>query len=440
MEMVQGVLILVFMLVIMGLMVTRKMPSVIALIVLAIGICLLGGVPIVGVDADGNKIGFLDTVIVAGSAKLASSIIISIFAGWLGCIMDVTGITNTMIKKGAELGGDKTLVVTLILFAITSVLFSVVTGLGSVIMIGSIMIPILLAVGVDKMTAAGVLLFAYGIGNSVSFSTVNSFASITTAAFDTVFQYSLILVAILAVGGLAFIFFRYKTAGKKFAFSAPVNEDTIDDSVYEIKGVLGFLAILSPLLPILLVALLKIDTIPALIIGVIWATLMTCWKAGYKRTMNMLVKTFVDGFCRIASSAILMIGIGILLNAVNQPAVSSVLQPFMEKIVPGGRIGLILFFSILAPLAMYRGPLNMWGMGAGIAALIVGLGLLPPSAVMVGFTGVAILQVVCCPTNTHNAWVSGYVGEDVTNIMKKLIVFVWPVVIVGLIVGTFIYF
>lgn len=147
--MVQGILIIVFMIAIMALMVTRKMPMVVALIVLAIGICLIGGVPAIGVNADGQKIGFLDTVTVSGATKLATNIFI---AGWLGSVMEVTGITKTMIKKGAELGGDKPLVVTLILFAICSLLFNVIVGLGGVIMIGSIMVPILLAVGVDRLT------------------------------------------------------------------------------------------------------------------------------------------------------------------------------------------------------------------------------------------------------------------------------------------------
>lgn len=137
------------MIAIMALMVTRKMPMVVALIVLAIGICLIGGVPAIGVNADGQKIGFLDTVTVSGATKLATNIFI---AGWLGSVMEVTGITKTMIKKGAELGGDKPLVVTLILFAICSLLFNVIVGLGGVIMIGSIMVPILLAVGVDRLT------------------------------------------------------------------------------------------------------------------------------------------------------------------------------------------------------------------------------------------------------------------------------------------------
>lgn len=438
--MVQGILIIVFMLAVMALMVTRKIPTVVALIVLSIGVCLIGGVPALGVDADGNKIGFLDTVIVSGATKLSTNIMIAVFAGWLGSVMYVTGITKTMIKKGAELGGDKPLVVTLILFVICSLLFSVIVGLGGAIMIGTIMIPILLAVGVDKATAAGVLLFSYGVGNTFSLSTTNNYASITSAPFETVYQYSLILAALAALAGICFIVYRCKAVGKKFAFSAPVEEEAVDDSVYQIKGILGALAILSPVLPILLVAVGKIDTIPALLFAVIWATLTTCLHAGYKRTMNLLVKTFADGFSKTASAGILMIAIGMLLNAVNQPAVSSALEPFMKAVSPSGRFAVVVFFVILAPLSMYRGPLNLWGMGAGLAALMAGLGLLPASAIMVGFVGVAVMQVICCPTNTHNVWASGYVGEDVTGLMKKMILFVWGAVAVGIVIGGFLYY
>ena len=437
--MVQGILILVFMLAVMVLMVTRKVPTVIALILLSIGICVIGGVPAIGVNDEGTKIGFLDTVIVSGATKLSANIMIAVFAGWLGSVMDVTGITKTMIKKGAELGGDKTLAVTLILFAICSLLFNVIVGLGGVIMIGSIMIPILLAVGVDKLTAAGVLLFSYGVGNTFSLNAANTYSAITGTTFDMCYQYSVILAPLAAVAGVLFIVYRYKTAGKKFAFSAPASEE-VDDSLYQIKGFTGFMAILSPILPILLVVIGKLDTIPALLIAVVWATAWTCIKAGYKRTMNMLVKTFAEGFSKTASSSILMIAIGMLLNAVNQPAVASALEPFMQAICPNSRLGLILFFSLLAPLAMYRGPLNLWGMGAGLAALMVGLGLLPAPAIMVGFVGVCVVQVICCPTNTHNVWASGYVGEDVTNLMKKLLVFVWPAVVIGVTIGAFIYY
>ena len=438
--MVQGILILVFMIAIMAHMVTRKIPTVVALFILAIGICLIGGVPAIGKDADGNNIGFFNTVIVSGAVKLSANIMIAIFAGWLGSIMEVTNITGTMIKKGAELGGDKTIVVHLILFAIASFLFSVVVGLGGAIMIGTIVIPILIAVGVDKTTAAATLLFSYGVGNTFSLSTTNNYASITTAQFETVYSFSLLLAAIAAVAGVIFIIYSDRKNGKKFAFSAPVEVEKEEESAFQVKGFFGVLSMLSPIIPIILVAVFKVDTIPALMIAILWAILTTCLKAGWNKTTNMMVKTFYKGFSDTAPAACLMIAIGMLLNAVNTPAVSSALQPFMQVIVPTKTVAFILFFAVLAPLCLYRGPLNLWGMGAGLAALIVSLNLLPANAVMAGFVSVAVMQVICCPTNTHNVWASGFVGDDVTGITMKQLPFVWPAVAIMVVVGTVMYF
>ena len=194
--MTQGILILLFMLVIMGLMVTRKIPTVLALFILVIGICVLGGVPAVGKDEAGNAVGFFQTVVQAGALKLGDAIMVAIFAGWLGMVMDKTRISETMIKKGAELGGDKTLVVTIILFIVASLLFSVVNGLGTVIMVGTIVIPILVSVGADKFTATAVMLFAYCVGNNVNLANINSISAVVGAGFDDVF----LIQAICAVG------------------------------------------------------------------------------------------------------------------------------------------------------------------------------------------------------------------------------------------------
>ena len=99
--MLQGILILLFMLFIMGLMVTRKMPTVLALFVLAVGICIIGGVPAVATDTDGNSVGFLQTVMQAGVLRLGDAIMVAIFSAWLGMVMEKTRISETMIKKGA---------------------------------------------------------------------------------------------------------------------------------------------------------------------------------------------------------------------------------------------------------------------------------------------------------------------------------------------------
>lgn len=436
--MLTGILILLFMLLIMVLMITRKMPTVVALLVLTIGMCIIAGIPAIGTDADGNKIGFFDTVIVSGAVNLAANFVIAIFAGWLGCMMDVTGIMRTMIKKGAEFGGDKVIVVHVLLYAIATVMMSVVTGLGGAIMIGTIVIPILIAVGVDKMTAAVSFLFAKGVGITFALSNVNTYATMTGMDFDSVYAYSWIISAIAFSVGLAYIIINDKRNGKKFAFAAPIEEEQFE-AAPEVKGVLGALSMLTPFIPPLLVAVFKFAVIPALLIGVLWATLTTCWKPGWKRTMNTLSKTFIEGFEKTAPAGCLMIVIGMLLKAVKTAQVSAALEPFMSAIAPGSTIAFILFFSVLAPLCLYRGPFNLWGLGAGICALFVGLGLLSPAQAMVGFVGVTVMQSICCPTNTHNVWVAGFTGQEVTAITMKQLPFVWPAVAVMIIVGTIIY-
>lgn len=435
--MLQGILIIVFMLIIMGLMVTRKMPTVLALFVLTIGICIIGGVPAIAVDEEGKSVGFLQAVIQEGALKLGDAIMVSIFAGWLGMVMEKTQISETMIKKGAELGGDKTLIVTLILFVIASLLFTVVNGLGTVIMVGTIVIPILVSVGVDKFTASAAMLFAYCVGNNCNMSNVNSLAAVIGAEFSDVQLLQAIGAVASFVVGVIFFVYRYKKVGKKFAFSAPIGEP--ESQVFQVKGVTGILAMLTPIIPLVLVIGFKFPLIASFMVALLWACVFTCWKAGWKRTMNMLTKTLFDGFSATAPSVTLMIGIGMLLNAINIPTVKEALEPMMRVITPSNTVAFMLFFIVLAPLCLYRGPLNLWGLGAGIAALMVSLDILPLNVIMGGFCAVSVMQLLCCPTNTHNVWVCSYTGEEVTSVTKRLILWIWPVVIICVVATVFLW-
>jgi hypothetical protein len=92
-------------------------------------------------------------------------------------------------------------------------------------------------------------------------------------------------------------------------------------------------------------------------------------------------------------AVVLMFGIGMLLVAIMGPGVESslnitngwpvieLLKPMMHYIVPSSPLAYILIFTFAAPLALYRGPLNVWGMGYGLAAVFLASGL-NPGAVM----------------------------------------------------------
>lgn len=363
--MLQGILIVVAFLVVAALMMTKKIPTLLALPLMAVVICIIAGVPMFGKNADGAEIGWLTTVFEAGTVRMGSAIMATIFGAWLGQLMNKTGVTENIIKKSAELGGDRPLVVTLIMVVATAVLFTTLSGLGSIIM----------------------------------------------------------------------VIVEFKRNGIKFAFSAPVDNTK---PTKQLTGVRGGLAMITPLIPIVLVAFLKVPVTPAFTVGIIWCLLFT--SQSFSKAMNQMTKTCYDGITDAGPAVILMVGIGILFLAVTNASVKEVLNPLLLAIVPTSRVPYIIFFAILAPLALYRGPMNMFGLGSGIAALIIGLGTLNPLAVMAAFLAAERIQCGGDPTNTQNVWTANFCEVDVNTCTRKMLPYLWAVSIVGVILGAMLYF
>ncbi|WP_461365175.1 hypothetical protein [Candidatus Darwinibacter acetoxidans] len=168
--MFQAVLMIIFFLVIAVLMITRKLPSLIALPLLAIGIALIAGVPLKGVDETGKDIGLISNIIEAGSIRLASAFTAVMFGAWLGVVMEQTGIAQRIIKIAAELGGDRPFWIALAILVALTILFTSMGGLGAVIMLGSIVLPILISVGIAPLAAACIFLFGMAGGLALNVS------------------------------------------------------------------------------------------------------------------------------------------------------------------------------------------------------------------------------------------------------------------------------
>ena len=145
-------------------MMTKKLPAILVMPIMAIIIALVAGMPLVPVDG-GEAI--ITTVLDKGASRLISNVIYIIFASWLANILFKTGITDLMIKKAAELGGDKPVVVTILLVLITALLFSVMGGVGAVAMIGGTVLPILISVGVKPLAAAHLFMAALSAGYNI---------------------------------------------------------------------------------------------------------------------------------------------------------------------------------------------------------------------------------------------------------------------------------
>lgn len=407
------------------LMMTRKLPTILALPIMAIGISLVAGIPFVSSDSDTFSIA--KDVLEGGAMRMSTAIAGLIFGGWFGKILTKVGITHTIIRKAAELAGDKPLPIALAFLVVCSLIFAASNGLGMVILVGTIIIPIMISAGVSPMTAGAVLLFFNGIGVTFSVGTLGVYIDTLGLPLETVTSYSWLCAIPLIVVAVAWIVFSIQRDSKtRKAWAMPAAESGSEKNVRAI-------ALISPLVPVVLVFAFKMQLVPSILIGIVVALILSTPK----NAVQVVAGAFVEGIQETAGATALMIGIGMTLKAVMATEVAAVLSPVINAMIPQSKIAYILIFGLLSVLAIYRGPLNVWGLGSGIVALLAASGMNPVAA-MVALRLDSNVQAVCDPTNSHNAWVSDFTKIDVNEYLKKTILWIMISTLVGLVVASFI--
>ncbi|MCI1914075.1 MAG: citrate transporter, partial [Schleiferilactobacillus harbinensis] len=97
-----------------------------------------------------SVIDVLTFVYADGPAAYAQSILVNIFFGaFFGRVLIDTGIAATLIRKVVELGGDMPHLTMSLLCIVTAVIFMSMTGIGPVISIAVIVLPILFSLGIS---------------------------------------------------------------------------------------------------------------------------------------------------------------------------------------------------------------------------------------------------------------------------------------------------
>lgn len=421
--MIQGVLIVAVFLVFAVLMYMQKIPSFFALFAMAIIIPLVAGAPLSGENS-------VLSIINVGSYNLASSMPALLFGAWVGEIMNETGITKDIIRRASELAGDKPLVVAIVMYIVVALLFTSLTGLGAHIMVAMLVLPILTAVGIKPVAAACLLIMARSTGLVFNMSQWSLYMNVTGLEVEPIKNFAIIVSACGLVVGILFIIYQLKIK-KATAWAAPVKATGL-----ETENKVPILALLTPLVPFPLVIGLKWDIIPALIAAALYGAVITSWK----NLFPVLSKTIHEAFKTSAPALVLYVMIGMILTAMKNPFVSESLLSVVGPLLPSSGLGFILFFVLLAPLCLYRGPLNLWGMGAGVIGLLVAAGTMPAMAICAGFLSVQLIQLSSDPTNTHNVWTADYFGMEVNTLTKAMLPPMWIACAIAAIIGSFLYF
>jgi len=471
----------------------------------------------------------LDEVLHRGALRLNEAYTIAFFGGMLAIYVKEKRLAETLIKYAAELGGDRPLVVAILMMLATLVLFTTLGGLGAIIMVGSIIMPILLSLGLSPYVVAGVFLIGVCAGGTFNPTGWALYKTSLQLEVTSIQKFALLMVLLYVAVGIVFIFLstRGKWRRKRWTWAAVPDLNT--SPLKKVRPV----ALLSPVIPIILVfkltifaelflylenlslftlfeliliggaavaalcigilprlgrrsatptsavwivvgALIAISQallflgpstwlpsvhtrvmaflagftrfarfwdsyiggwqfIPAFLAGIVFC-LVTTWERK-ENNIRILTKSVIEGAESVMPAVLLMCGIGMLLQVVTNPQVSGYLQPLIVAVTPSGWVGYIVGFGLAAPLALYRGPLNVWGLGLGIAAVMLNTGRLSGALLMGMFMSVGAVQGVCDPTNTHNVWIANFLGEDVLAITRFLLPYIWAMVFVGLIIS-----
>ncbi|MDT2672619.1 citrate transporter [Enterococcus dongliensis] len=381
-----GILLVFFILV--GLMMTRKVPTILALPIMAIAISLIAGITLISKDPEQFTV--VKDVLEAGSMRMSTAISGLIFGSLFGKVLSKVGVTETIIKKAAEMAGDKALPIALSFLVVCSVIFAASNGLGMVILVGTIIIPIMISAGLSPMVSGIILLLANGIGVNFSVSTLAVYIDVLGLKLNEVTSYSWMVGLPLIIVSVIMVIYYVKFSGRRRkAWAMPTKQGR--------NGQVRSIALISPIVPVVLVFAFQVPLVAAIITGII----VTLILSTPKNPIHVISSAFVEGIQDVAGAAGLMIGIGMLLNAVMSVEVSAILQPAISMMIPKNQLMFVLIFGLLSPLAIYRGPLNVWGLGSGIISLLVAGGM-NPIAAMVALRLDSNVQSVCDPTNSHN--------------------------------------
>ena len=169
--------------------------------------CIIGRIPIGTV---------VTNIFEASVENYGKTIAIIIFGAWFGRMLVDTGIASYIIKKTVELAGDEPLITMLLLSVVCALIFTSAFGVGSVMAIGMIVLPIMFSIGVDKKTALGTYMLAVAGGMYLNIAYVNQFFGVFPHAKynDRYIHFAVIATIVHIVMMLAFVLFNYMRSKK----------------------------------------------------------------------------------------------------------------------------------------------------------------------------------------------------------------------------------
>jgi hypothetical protein len=357
-------------------------------------------------------------------------LVVDIIVGaWFGAVLVDTGIAAVIIRKTVELGGDKPIVVAVLLNIVVAGMFTSIFGIGAVIAIGVIVLPILLSLGIPKQTAAISYLFSVGAGLFLNPTLgIGTFKTYCVDASGTVlytfqeyaasFGWIGMLVSTLFIIIVTIIMISKGTKVKTKAWAAPT-----DEFAAERKKVPG-IALIIPFLPTLTILIFKTENIPTFLVYGFLAIFACGLGKGIKKLGDTYSRTLVSGINESASLIAFLIMLVMVTKSIGyaRPFIQLLLGPIIPQNAP---LAIALAIAVLAPLALFRGPLTMYGTAGPIYVILSQMGYPHAFLFPVFWVPSIAVNINACVTQSYVAWGISYTRMEPKEYLKKSIPLSW---------------
>ena len=366
----------------------------------------------------------IQDVIAKPALNYGPTIIYIVFGSWFGRVLVDSGIAGSISAQTEKVGRKAPILAAILVVLVTALIFSSAYGVGSVIAIGVILIPILLSIGVPKKVAIPAFTMAIGAPmyiNVVLFNQIKAFfPSVSFSGKYLIF--GLAAMSVQLIGVIIFILVNSKSIKNGKIETIATNSQVEFKKTHPITFIV-------PIIPVALNMFFHWDAIPALLLATIIALFLTGQMKSYTGLVAFINKTVSQAINDISGLIIFLMALVMFAGAatVNVPHFKGII----EVILPHSPLVLAIAVGILAPLALFRGPLHVWGAGAATAAVLAATGTFPPIFLLPLLYTASIMAVSIDLTQSWNTWALTYSKLETKEYLKMGIPVMWLVSIVN---------
>ena len=376
----------------------------------------------------GESFNVIEETFAQPALTYGSTIIQIICGAWFGRVLVDTGIAASISYRTAKVGEKSPVLATIAVALVTCLIFTSAYGVGSAIAIGVILFPILGRLGVPKRVSVPVFTLSIGAAmwiNSVLFVQFAAFYQDYKSPDGQVIEwgnhylsFGIPAMLVQMVGVIIFILINSKAIknGTPYEVGDPAEQTKQYADVPVWTYVL-------PVVPVALSILFQWDSVPALFLASIIAFIGTGHMKTYKGFIAILNSTAKTAIGDIGPLIIMLLVLRFFQHAA--VTVMADFGPALTAIVPNNELILAVAVCILAPLALFRGPLELYGAGSAVISILMGMGIFNAWFLFALLVVPSMTCISSCVTQSWNMWAVEYNELEPKTFLKNGVPVYW---------------